>query len=141
MSAVKGVNVTKYDAGAQGDYAINKGLVNANLEVWLDSYEASALASGSTIDVAHLPDGAIVVDTEIAWDALGTSRTLALGDSDDPDRYITAADASSAGSARGARVDGKGYVIGTNDGDNVVQILTAGGTATGTIKSRVVFSR
>jgi hypothetical protein len=141
MAAVKGVNSTKYDAGGQGDNAIAQGKINSRVEIWTDSYEASALASGSTIDIAHLPANAKVIRAEISFDALGSGSTLAVGDSNDPDRYITAASSAAVGNLVSNRVDGQGYVIGTNSGDSTVQILTAGASITGTIKSTVWFTR
>ncbi len=142
MSAVKGVNSTKYDAGPSGDNAIDQGLVNADVEIWTDSYEASGLVVASTIDIAHLPAGAKVHKIEVAHDALDSSTTLDIGDSDDTDRYTAAAaDTSSAGEFASDAVEGKGYVIGTNDGDDVIQLLTAGATINGTIKTAVYFTR
>jgi len=141
MAAVKGVNSTKYDAGGQGDNAIAQGKINCGVEVWTDSYEAVALASGSTIDIAHLPANAKVLRVEISFDALGSGSTLAVGDSGDPDRYITAASSAAVGNLQTNRVDGQQYVIGTNALDGVVQILTAGASISGTIKSTVWFTR
>ena len=140
MTAVLGVNATKYDAGGQGDNAIDQGFINAEIEVWSDSYEASALATASTIDIAELPAGAKFMGAEIFHDDLGTAVTLAMGDSDDPDRYITAASVASLGHITAIRVDGAQYVIGTNAGDSRVQLLTSG-TITGTIKTNVYFTR
>lgn len=142
MAAVKGVNATKYDAGAQGDNAIDQGLVNADVEVWSDEYEASSLSAGSTIDIAELPAGAKVHNIEVFHDALGGSSTIDVGDSDDTDRYTTAPKATSAvGKFESDAVDGAGYVIGTNAGDSRIQLLTAGASITGTIKSKVYFTR
>lgn len=140
MTAVLGVNTTKYDAGPSGDNAIDQGLVNAQVEIWTDVYEASALATASTIDIAELPANAKVHKIVINHDDLGTSVTLAAGDSDDPDRYITAASVASLGQIDTMRVDGVQYVIGTNDGDSRIQLLTSG-TITGTIKTAVYFTR
>jgi hypothetical protein len=140
MSAVKGVNVTKVDAGASGDNVIGQGLVNARVEVFTDLYEASALANASTIDVAVLPKGAKVLLVEVYFDALGSGTTLKAGDTDDDDRYIAAAATTSAGVLRSGKVDGKGYVIGTADGDEVIQLTTAD-IVTGTIRTNVYFTR
>lgn len=139
---VKGVNITKVDAagGPQGDNAIGQGLVNSQVEVWTDTYEASALETASTIDVAELPPGAKVISAEVYHDALQTDGTLALGDDDDPDRYIAAAAVSSAGKLVSNLVDGALYVIGTNALDNRLQLLT-GGVCTGTIKVIIYFTR
>lgn len=140
MTAVKGVNTTKYDAGPSGDNAVPQGLVNADVEVWTDVYEASALATTSTIDVAELPAGAKVIGGHCTFDDLGTSVTLALGDSDDPDRYFLAQSVASVGQLLIDRVEGMQYAIGSNDGDSRVQLLTSG-TITGTIKTTIYFTR
>ena len=143
MSAVKGVNVTKLDTvnGPQGDEAIPQGFVNSDVEVWMDEYEAAALADASTIDIAELPEGAKVVGGEVLHDDLGTAITISVGDSDDDNRYLSAHDVASAGRAVFNLVDGAQYVIGTNAGDSRLQILTAGGTLTGTIKTIIYFTR
>ena len=140
MTAVKGVNTTKIDAGPSGDNAISQGYVNAEVEVATELYEASALATASTIDIAELPANAKVLAIVINHDDLGTAVTLAAGDSDDPDRYITAASVASLGQIDTMRVDGVQYVIGTNTGDSRVQLLTSG-TITGTIKTAVYYTR
>lgn len=142
MAAVKGDNVTKYDAGPSGDNAIAQGFVNAQVEVFLDSYEASALVAGSTIDIAELPANAKVLKVEMYTDALGASSTIDIGDSDDTDRYSAAPfDTSSAGKFESDTADGHQYCVGTNSGDSRVQLLTAGASITGTIKTAVYFTR
>lgn len=142
MAAVKGVNATKYDAGAQGDNAISQGLVNADVEIWTDTYEASALAAGSTIDFAELPANAKVQKIEMFTDALGASSTIDIGDADDTDRYSASPfDTSSAGKFESDTADGTGYVIGTSSNDSRLQLLTAGASITGTIKTVVYFTR
>lgn len=139
---VKGVNVTKYDAGPSGDNAIAQGYVNAEVEVWTDEYEAVAVEAGSTIDVAELPANAKVLKIEMYTDALGTSGTIDIGDSDDTDRYSAAPfDTSTAGKFESDTLAGHQYVIGTNDGDSRVQLLTAGATISGTIRTAIYFTR
>jgi len=141
MAAVKGVNVTLHDAGGQGDNAIENGEVNIQLEVWNDEYEASALASGSTIDIAKLPAGAKVQSVEVYHDALGSSH-LDIGDSNDTDRYTLAAvSVSAARSFKSDTADGKNYEVGTASGDDVIQLLTSGAAITGTIKTETKFTR
>jgi hypothetical protein len=141
MAAVKGVNVTLHDAGGQGDNAISEGYVNSTVEVWCDSYEASALASGSTIEIAELPAGAKHLSTVVTHDALGTGVTLAIGDSDTAGRYLAATAAATAGKLESAVTDGVQYVIGTATGDGTVLLTTGGASATGTIKTIVYFTR
>ena len=96
-----------------------------------DTYEASSLSAGSTIKMGTLPKDARVVDMYLHHDAMGSSVTLAVGDAGDPDRYITAAAASSAGSSRLVRIDGLGFV---QAAETDIVVLTAGAAATGTIK-------
>lgn len=141
MAAVKGVNVTKYDAGGQGDNSVDQGLIHTQPEVWTDTYEASGLVAGSTIDVAVLPANSKVLLVEVYFDALGGSSTLQLGDTDDPNRYIVAASSATAGKLESNLVNGKNYVIGTATGDEIVQILTAGATINGTIKTTILYTR
>lgn len=142
MATVKGVNTTKYDAGPSGDNAITHGLVNAQSEVWTDEYEASAAAAGTVIEMAELPTGAVIHKIELYTDALGGSTTIDVGDSDDTDRYSAAPfDTSTAGVFVSDTPDGALYEIGSNDGDSRLQLLTAGASITGTIKTVVTFSR
>jgi len=142
MAAVKGVNVTLFDAGGQGDNAIDQGLINTRLEVWTDSYEASALAAASTIDIAKMPEDAKVMGVDVYHDALGASTTIDVGDSDDTDRYtLSPADTSSAGKFSSDAADGHAYKVGQATGDDTIQLLTAGAAITGTIKTEVRFTR
>ena len=94
MASVKGVNFTKRTAEPVEKVIASQS--HGRLRVQYDSYEASSLASGSDISVAKLPAGAIVYDIVVHFDALG-SATIAVGDSADADRYITATSVSSAG--------------------------------------------
>jgi len=140
MADVKGVNNTIADAPAPSS-VLDGGQLGGNVKVMYDSYEADSLASGSTIEVGkELPAGARVLGINLYNDALGTGVTLAVGDSDDADRYLAAASAASAGKLEANLADGIGYAIGTNDGDNQVLITTGGAAATGTIKAVILYS-
>lgn len=140
MAAVKGANMTKYDAGAQGSTWIDKQDIKGTTLTQIDTYEAAALASGSTIDLAQLPTGAKVVDVQLFFDALGASSTLAVGDSTTSGRYITATSSASAGQTSVLNVDGFGYTIGTNTGDSRIIVTTAGAAITGTVKLKVQYT-
>lgn len=140
MAAVLGANVTKYDAGALGSNWIDSTDVKTGTSIFFDTYEASSLASGSTITMATLPSGAKVLDIKVWFDALGGSSTLKVGDSTDDDRYYAAAASSSAGVFTDILIDGVGYVIGTNSGDDDIIITTGGASITGTIKMLVTYS-
>ena len=141
MAALKGVNVTKIDAGNSGSNMIDQGLVNSKLEVHTDEYTFTAASIGDTVDIAVLPAGAKVQNVQIYFAALGGSTTLAVGDSSDTARYIAATATSSAGSASLSLTAAKGYVIGTNTGDERVYLTLAGGAATGLVKTTITYTR
>jgi len=137
----KATNVTKYDAGGSGDNIIDKGLVKSPVYVWTDTYEASALATADTVDIAVLPIGAKVVDVAVFHDDLcGAAGTITVGDSSDADRYIVISSVASASVARMNAVDGSMYVIGTASGDEVIKLTALTSTMTGTIKSVVSYT-
>ena len=136
---VKGVNYTKYDA-EQGNW-VEQGKIFSDLKVCSDTYEASAVDANSTIKMANLPNGAVIHGMTLAFDDLGTGCTLSVGDSTTANRYFSAVDvASAAGATSAILVDGLGYVIGTNAGDNDIIITTAGAAITGTVKLTVFYA-
>lgn len=140
MASVKATNITNLDASPS--VLANAGDVHGSVRVFKDTYEASSLASGSDITVARLPLGARVVDILVKADALGSSVTLAVGDSGDADRYITATTMNTADKGISLGVDGEigaiGNEIGTGETD--VLITTGGASATGTITSVVYYT-
>ena len=137
MAGVKGVNFTKRTAEPVEKVIASQS--HGRLRVQYDSYEASSLASGSDISVAKLPAGAIVYDIVVHFDALG-SATIAVGDSADADRYITATSVSSAGqmsmSQEGA-IDGFGY---ENTAETDILLTTGSAAISGTVKCAVFYS-
>jgi hypothetical protein len=141
MSAVKGVNKTLIDTGGISN-EIAKGLYDARVKAIIDTYEASALASSSTISMGGtLPVGARIQLIQVMWDALSTV-TFSVGDSASTARYISGQQGSTAGAVLAALVDGFDYVVGTAAGDNQILISTTGGSAaTGTIKLLVLYTQ
>jgi hypothetical protein len=138
MASVKGVNFTNITSTPVVNTASKEAY--GKLRVTYDTYEASSLASGSDISVARLPKGATVYDVVIHHDALGSGVTLAVGDSADADRYITATAAATAGKvimSEDGAIDGFAY---EQTAETDVLITTGGGTATGTIKVAVIYS-
>ena len=137
MASVKGVNFTKRTAEPVEKVIASQS--HGRLRVQYDSYEAYSLASGSDISVAKLPAGAIVYDIVVQFDALG-SATIAVGDSADADRYITATSVSSAGqmsmSQEGA-IDGFGY---ENTAETDILLTTGSAAISGTVKCAVFYS-
>jgi hypothetical protein len=104
-----------------------------------DTYEASALADPSTIQLFKMPKDARVIDFKIWHDALGSGTTLAFGDADDTDRFMAAAASTSAGVM--VPLVGKintfpGY---TFTAETLVSLTMAGGAATGTIHAYIMY--
>ncbi|HEU0069775.1 MAG TPA: hypothetical protein VFS04_00645 [Alphaproteobacteria bacterium] len=138
MASVKGVNIANLDAvpAVLADAAEAHG----RLRVWFDSYEASALASGSDITVARLPAGATVYEAIVHHDALGANVTLQLGDAADDDRLIAATAAANAGKvvlSEDGAIDGFGHHY---DAETDIRLKTGGASATGTIKCAVIYA-
>ena len=138
MASVKGTNFTN----ATADPVVNTDSSewSGKVRVQYDVYEASSLASGSDISVAKLPKGAKVYDVVIHHGALGSGVTLAVGDSSDTDRYITATAAATDGKvvmSEDGAIDGVAY---EQTAETDILITTGGGTATGTIKCMVFYA-
>lgn len=133
MASVKGVNITALDDGTGKVSKLEKGKVR----VFVDTYEASSLASGSDITIARLPQNSAVIDAAVYHDALGGSSTLILGDASDDNRYITAGSTSSAGVLRMNAVDGCGY---ENTAETDLILTTGGATISGTIKTVIKYT-
>ena len=140
MSNVQGVNTTKVNAGTSKDNWVDQGLIKSGLKVMSDVYEAAALAIGQTIGLANLPDGAVVHDIKLAFDALGAGSTLSIGDSTDAARYISAQSTVAAGALELDTVDGAAYAIGTNAGDGEIIATVGGGAITGTVKVLIAYT-
>ena len=138
MASVKGTNFTNITADPV--VKVDSGMWSGKLRVQYDSFEASSLASGSDISVARLPKGAKVYDVAIHNDALGTGVTLAVGDSADADRYITATAAATAGVISMHNDGAIGGVAFEQTAETDIIITTGGGSASGTIKCVVMYA-
>jgi hypothetical protein len=146
MGTVYGANATKALTPSGSDI-IDQASGNAKLCVTYDSYEASALASASTIMMgSKLPVGARVIDVAIMADDMGSTVTCDVGDVADPDRYLDGVPVTTAteswsllsDTANLGEINGFGYVI-TGDDDDQIMITTAG-IWTGTIKMAVFYA-
>ena len=138
MASVKGTNFTNITADPV--VKIDSGEWSGKMRVQYDTYEASSLASGSDISVARLPKGAKVYDVVIHHDALGSGVTLAVGDSADADRYITATAAANAGVISMHNDGAIGGVGFEQTAETDILITTGGGTATNTIKCMIIYA-
>ena len=140
MASVKGANITNMDATPI--VKVDSENAGGKMRVFHDTFEASSLASGSDITIARIPKDATIHDVVLKCDALGSSVTLKVGDSDDDDRFIgvtgtwnTAGQSQSmqAGSSTGApiaAVTGLGH---RTTAETDILITTGGASATGTI--------
>lgn len=143
MADVRAVNNTLSQAGTSGSL-LDRGVFRGKLRVYEDTYEAAALAIGSTIKVGpnKLRPGVRVESVIIFFDALGAA-TVDVGDTDNPDRYIDGGDVSAIGRIVSNLPDGASYkVIGSDAGtvDDEILITTIAAAITGTIKVQIITS-
>lgn len=111
MATVKGDLKTVADSGTE-NHTNPAGSINALVRVSHDTYEASALASGSLIEIGtKLPLNSYVYEVIAAYDAMGSNTSLEVGDAEDPNRYITNTATTSAGVTRLNAITGLGYKI------------------------------
>ncbi len=144
MATVYGVNKTKLN-DAIGSNVIGTGENNAGKNFILDSYEAAALPASDVIEVGgKLPQGAVISRIDLVFDDLGTGTTASVGDGNTANRYVNAVDTASAAAVAAfpsaAAIDAVGYRVGTNAGDDQLQITNLGGAATGTIKILIEYA-
>jgi hypothetical protein len=109
MATVKGVNVTKYDAGGSGDNIISDGYIKTVEKVWIDTYAVdAAIASTTSIHIAKIPAGKKLTDVIVYLPVLG-----AAGQSTSTMRCSTTVigNAGTAGTLGNLMVDGKGNFL------------------------------
>lgn len=137
MATVSGVNYTK-QTNTPADMVLPRDS-HGRVRVMYDTYEASAVASGSTIQLFKIPVDARVLDFKIWHDALGSSSTLAFGDSGDVDR-LHAATASSSASIMVPLIAAIDTMAGyTYTAETVLSLTTAGASITGTIHVQLTY--
>lgn len=146
MSAVKGAFKTVADA-VTADHTNPSGVDQAQVYVTADTYEAATLVTGSTIEIGtKLPLNAYVHEVIVGYDAMGSSTSFSLGDSEDPDRYITNTATTSAGVTRLNAVDGMVYKCDETQGESnsdrqVLATTVDSGSMTGTFKCVVLWAK
>lgn len=131
------VNSDVYAAQAAGKITLSQGVADATLHCVVATYEASAAAANTVINLFKLPKDVVIQNFVVAHDDLGTGVTIDIGDAGDTDRYVDGlAVSTAAGSTTGVLVDGLGYVIGTDTehDDTLVTAKILGSAATGTLK-------
>jgi hypothetical protein len=138
MSLVNSIGAALVAAGK----FITRYTHGVNLKTYLDSYEAAALATGSTITMFTPKKGEKWAGTgQLAWDDLSDTDTvtLSVGIAGAVDKFLAATSAIAAADKAdldggAGHVDALGYEF---DGETPVIITTAGvSAATGTIKLR-----
>ena len=137
------VDSTTYAAQTAGKIALSQGIADSSLHSITTTYEASAAAANTVINLFKLQKDAVVQNFVVAYDDLGTGVTIDIGDAGDVDRYVDGLDvATAAGSTTGILVDGLGYVIGTDttNDDTVITAKVLGAAATGTLKVTCYYS-
>ena len=137
MATVKGVSYTKV-TNAPVELILPRDM-HGRVRVMYDTYEASALANPSTIQLLKMPQAARVIDFKIWHDAMGSGTTLAFGDASDIDRFAVAAASTSAGikvPLIGVIDTFAGY---TYTAETVVSLTLAGGAGTGTIHAYIMY--
>lgn len=151
MSAVYGVNATKF-LTPTGSNILDQATFNAEVKMMYDSYEASALATASTITMGgKLPVGARIINVILYSDDMGSTVTCDVGDADDADRYLDGVDVTNANDVhsllgagtRLGEIDGFGYTVlgtGANGGDDTQIVITTAGIWTGTLKLMVIYA-
>jgi hypothetical protein len=146
MSAVYGVNATKLLTPSASNI-IDQSTLHSEVKMMYDEYEASALATASTITMGgKLPVGARILNVILYNDDMGSTVTCDVGDADDADRYLDGVNLTNANDCnslliagtRLGEIDGFGYVIDGDDDDQIV--ITTAGILTGTLKLIVLYA-
>ena len=141
MASYYGANYTKYQTPTAGNIT-DPGELEGKVRVMTDTYEATGEAAGSLIYMGKpLPVGARILNIKLAYDALGGSSTLAVGDAVSAARYMAAGTSASAGirdMADETTIDGLLFEI-LSTTTNII-ITTAGAAITGTIKMIVEYT-
>lgn len=149
MPTVYGVNKTKARTPeSSSSNIVDYGQMKGKKRIMFDTYEASAIAAGTIIEMGDkLPKNCIVLDVILWTDALGGSVQLIVGDYEDDNRYITLTTCNTANLRTVPNaIDGAGYVAdettATDTGtDRQIIITTSGAAATGTIKVLVIYAQ
>lgn len=137
------VNADIYAAQEAGKITLSQGVADATLHCVVATYEASAAAANTVINLFKLPKNVVIQNFVVAHDDLGTGVTIDIGDAGDADRYVDGLDVSTAaGSTVSVLADGLGYVIGTDaeHDDTLVTAKVLGAAATGTLKVACYYS-
>ena len=125
--------------------------LSGRVRIAYGTYEASSLAGASVIEMFILPDGARLVQGNLAYDALGSGTTLSVGYAAHTNAAGTAVSAAAAAykaaaaSTSAQKVDvlatialGSGTETDANESGVAITVTNAG-TATGTIELTIMY--
>tara|TARA_R110002094_G_scaffold193648_2_gene167294 strand:- start:143 stop:547 length:405 start_codon:yes stop_codon:yes gene_type:complete len=125
--------------------------LSGRVRIAYGTYEASSLANASVIEMFILPDGARLVQGNLAYDALGSGTTLSVGYAAHTNAAGTAVSLSAAAykaaaaSTSAQKVDvlatialGSGTETDANESGVAITVTNAG-TATGTIELTIMY--
>ena len=125
--------------------------LSGRVRIAYGTYEASSLAAASEIEMFVLPDGARLVQGNLAYDALGASTTLSVGYAAHTNAAGTAVSAAAAAykaaaaSTSAQKVDvlatialGSGTETDANESGVAITVTNAG-TATGSIELTIMY--
>lgn len=138
MSLVNSVGYTLFAASR----FVSKNMWNGRVIACLDSYEAAALADGSTISMFRPPKGAKWTGVGKIWsDNLGNNTTLAVGIAGATTKFGAATNHGGGSAVKtelglAADIDAVEYEF---DGATDVIVTTGTGAGTGTIKLMMEF--
>lgn len=123
-----------------------------NVRVAYGTYEASSLASGDVIEMFALPNGARILQGQLAHDAMGSSTTLSVGFAAHTNSAGTAVSASAAAyKAAAASTSAQivdiaatlallnGEEVDANEDGKVVTVTMGGAAGTGTIAVTMLY--
>ncbi len=125
--------------------------LSGRVRIAYGTYEASSLAGASVIEMFILPDGARLVQGNLAYDALGSGTTLSVGYAAHTNAAGTAVSAApaaykaAAASTSAQKVDvlatialGSGTETDANESGVAITVTNAG-TATGSIELTIMY--
>lgn len=92
MTAFKGANVTKVDAGGSGSNVIADGYIKTVEKIWMDTFTFSAvLTTADTITIAKIPANKKITGVEVFFPSITpTNSTILVGIGGDTDKFVNA---------------------------------------------------
>lgn len=117
MTAFKGANVTKYDAGGSGDNYIADGYIKTVEKVWLDTFTFTAvITTADTINIASIPPNKKITGVEVFFPAITpTTATIQVGIQGSTSLFIESGSTTKIAGAGATILNNKGLVSNTGN--------------------------